>query len=795
MEVRTEILPKEQTRFVIDFDQNSLRALAFVLFCALWLYAALLTLPFTYWMPAAGLDASHAFGSNYFPNAGFRYGSDLIFTFGPLGYIVYPENIGNHIALANVIRGGVWLLLLIHLILLYRRGMHGLWKSLLLTIAIISSRNLLIASFDYYALAVLLVLVLYLIEAPQAWLTFASVIFIVGLLAVTKFTAYVMAVTAVLLLLAVHSDWYARSVHRKQMYLVLATLAAFPMAFLLHNPSLRALFDYTYGSIQLSVGFNEAMSLPTGAAERFYAVLLGTMFIFGVAYATTKRALSWRAAFLLLLLYWLNFKHGFVRADGHTAIAFCFEIMIAAALVCLLRLIPRLVLQYLAAFPFFVIIALSGANIHWLNVWTEGFWSSANTRQTTAELLQWDSTVSRINNEKAKTDEFEQLPPSFRTRLEGSTAVVFPWELSYGRSNRFRLDPLYTMQAYSAYTEYLDRKTAEHLRSDGADYVLFDWQALDRRHPLLDVPLTWMALTDEYEPTEVAAGGLLLKRRGSPLRHKQRNVKALAVPIGKWIDVPDMKTELWARLRIPYSVYGSLKKTLYKADAMYLSIGSRNVTSRFRVVPGVLSSAFPLTAFPLDFDSYVSILQTKTVGEPITRIRLESESPGDYEDASLELFEETESQLTFQDSSERSFQSEFHLTSPAAIPRFCAGGIDIINEVQNPVAVPDEQHPMILRSDTGLMLEGWLADRTDGRAFDQIYAVINGRLFRATVIARKDVGAFFKNPALDLSGYRVGIGAEDFKKGTQTVDLIGVMNQDQDHILCRLAKAVYVEVQ
>jgi len=78
MRVQTQIVQKEQTRFVIDFDQSTVRALALVLFSAFWIYTALLTLPFGYWMPGISLDGSHAFGSNYFPNAGFRYGSDLI---------------------------------------------------------------------------------------------------------------------------------------------------------------------------------------------------------------------------------------------------------------------------------------------------------------------------------------------------------------------------------------------------------------------------------------------------------------------------------------------------------------------------------------------------------------------------------------------------------------------------------------------------------------------------------------------------------------------------------------------
>jgi len=121
-------------------------------------YTALLTLPFRHGTPATNLDSSYGFGSNYFPDAGFRYGSDLIFTYGPLGYLFYPEDIGNHIVIANVVRGAIWALLLVHLVLLYRVGMNGFAKALLFMVAIIPISIPLLYHFDYYAVSVLMVL-------------------------------------------------------------------------------------------------------------------------------------------------------------------------------------------------------------------------------------------------------------------------------------------------------------------------------------------------------------------------------------------------------------------------------------------------------------------------------------------------------------------------------------------------------------------------------------------------------------------------------------------------------------
>ena len=56
---------------------------------------------------------------------------------------------------------------------------------------------------------------------------------------------------------------------------------------------------------------------------------------------------------------------------------------------------------------------------------------------------------------------------------------------------------------------------------------------------------------------------------------------------------------------------------------------------------------------------------------------------------------------------------------------------------------------------------------------------------------RPDVGVYYKNPALDLSGFRIQIDAQKVKKGIQKIDLIGVMNPAQT--IYRLNLPVWVD--
>jgi len=156
------------------------------------------------------------------------------------------------------------------------------------------------------------------------------------------------------------------------------------------------------------------------------------------------------------------------------------------------------------------------------------------------------------------------------------------------------------------------------------------------------------------------------------------------------------------------------------------------------------------------------------------------------------LLQETNSHLIFEDlPSETSFQSEFHLLSPSLIGNLIpAGGVDAINDTRNPPQFPDEQHPLRIGRD--LLIQGWFADGADGRAFDSVFAVVNDkRLVRGVTQARQDVSAFYKNPNLDPSGFRIQIAADSLGAGIQKIDLIAA--KDQKKSLFRFGKSIYVE--
>lgn len=67
----------------------------------------------------------------------------------------------------------------------------------------------------------------------------------------------------------------------------------------------------------------------------------------------------------------------------------------------------------------------------------------------------------------------DKLPDNFVSEIGDSSVTIYPWEISYCISNELNYIPMYGVQAYSTYTPYLDKETAENLEKDLPEYIVF----------------------------------------------------------------------------------------------------------------------------------------------------------------------------------------------------------------------------------------------------------------------------------------------------------------------------------
>lgn len=112
-------------------------------------------------------------------------------------------------------------------------------------------------------------------------------------------------------------------------------------------------------------------------------------------------------------------------------------------------------------------------------------------------IFEFPVKIADIFDQKA-TD-VSPLPPSVAELIGDSTVCIYPWEIFYCISTELNYIPLTTLQAYCAYTPYLDRITAEKfLSEDAPKHIILTLDTIDSRWPFIECPQTWETIRNNY---------------------------------------------------------------------------------------------------------------------------------------------------------------------------------------------------------------------------------------------------------------------------------------------------------
>ena len=393
---------------------------------------------------------------------------------------------------------------------------------------LICSSRLYFYYWDYLLSAVLLLALLLLLRKPGRISILCIVAVIAGLSFLIKFTGFILA----MLLAAIYSgsrllEW--KSTGRLERILLGVALASGPIAYLVYNPSVAELFRYMRSSWNLASGYSAAMSLPVEADLLWKAALLASVLAASIITALWQKWISPTGAAMVAVTAWVAFKHGYVRNDpAHAATFFCFAILIFAFLLAQMDYtrVRLAVCGFLfAAFAVFALQAASEPR----SIWTSYWWSPANNLTQAFQLVQWNQATRKLEN--TSTDAFRTARVNdYASVIRNSRVLFFPWEVSYGMRGEFHTVPLFALQGYSAYTHFLDEQSANHIRdaTPPIDFVLLEWESIDSRNMLLDVPAIWNALYSIFVPVSSNGDTILLKHRAHPLHVTFREIHANA---------------------------------------------------------------------------------------------------------------------------------------------------------------------------------------------------------------------------------------------------------------------------
>lgn len=557
--------------------------------------AALAFLPGRPSMPSADLDSSWGLVLQHAWRLQWQHGTDVAFTYGPLGYLAVPIFAPDVYWLAVIARlclGAVcgWA---VH-VSIRRAG----WTDVSGAAALVLLLPPVMASFDLvWILPALLWPFTATAQDRTARAATGALGLVIGVAGLVKFTTLVLGLV---LALAFTVDDRRRG---RRPIAALALCGAVATGWLLARQHPANLPDWLAVSWTMASAYGEAMSTPVGPYQ------IRELVVFGLAaLATLAGSWAWRrtepgAGYVTLTLVpvlMVVFKLGFVRHDAHaTSAFFAMPLLGTLAVAPALRATARRRVRALAlcVVVLGMIAYAYGLRRHFDRLAPPEHYRAIIARQLqTIEALLHPGQLSeglvrdRERALAALRREVNVADLTGTVDVYGHHQGVVVHDVAYA--------PRPVFQSYAAYAPALARLNRAHVESAaGPHHVLFDPETIDFRYPLHDEAASLPALLGAYEARDVRGRFLRLERRPIPRSTRLRSLGATSAHVSTDMRVP-RATRVWAHVGLAPTWLGRLAALAFKLPPVAVDVRTADGDVReHRIIPSLAADG--LLASPL----------------------------------------------------------------------------------------------------------------------------------------------------------------------------------------------------
>ena len=561
---------------------------------------SLLTLPKPVNAAAPGLDPSYHWLFNAIVGMGEHWsGSRFVFTYGPLGFLLFPQSANVVPALlVNLLYAALW----VAAILRMARG--GAYLPALWSVVAAAALFPVPREWGWPLLALMLMMCRGGAFVAGAVCAFAAML---------KLTSGAACAATAVMAVVCAAMTRSEKPSRMALALVAGALAVFLPAVPLLFGSWESVSVWVSRSLEIMAGYNSAMVWPASVPETLAPALCAAALCLYLAVPGIRMRSTWGLLLFLPLLA-VTYKYGVTRGGFMSARVMLYAMPALAALAAAYAE-PSLRSRALKACAALCVIALAATMPSSLlpgagspfGVNPRAFW----------ETLTLPSAVAR-----AESLGKENLKPAILADewiheiKEAGGFQPFPHDLSSVAANGL-LDlyvPVLTFQAYVAYTASLDRWCAELYTSAHAPgTMLVTWEPVDRRNPVLDTPAVWREILQNYKVSRVEGGNVLLRRCVGAKSAEYGPAEETSVSPGEWFRLPDRGSLM--SVRWGHSAQGRLMSLVFHDTISSVSIRySDGREVRYRVIPEVLVTPFRCDLIPRAANEMLEMLENPSRG-------------------------------------------------------------------------------------------------------------------------------------------------------------------------------------
>jgi hypothetical protein len=549
------------------------------------LFVFLLHNPFTVLIPQGGLDQSYIVGLEWAKLKGFFWGSDIVFTYGPLSFLyscpvelAYPS-----VFLEELLYLFVYLVVVLAMMQQFSRLLFKkAWKEYAVVEQILIILGISTFAFVPMALTetilvlvcILFVRLIFEVENSKAnrkryWFYILFITILLSTVCMVKFT-YIMAALALIVIASVGLIYKKKPIWIA--YIIFFVLFFNILFWLVCGQLFSNLLNYyTYG-FELSFGHTEALMDSDG----YYYELKFGVFCFCITallgcfslwlYFVKKDFYRAFILFIALPLLFVAFKQSFVRSDIWHTDAFFFQLL-PVIVFYIIFFVPASHFPYRKSLHLFLIGLLFITTTAIVNLYHFNY--QEIERFSPAKI--WNLSEERINKNKAhiREREYDPLPEEFYTSKE--SVDIFPWDVSLLYAYELNWSPRPVFQSYIAYTSVLDSLNAQHFKGNTApEKIIYSYKSVYREYPLFSEPAVFRTLLGNYDIQSLDYY-LIMQHRAEKIQYDYTPLTNGVCPVGTIIDVPQMpEHHIYCNIDVSINWTGKLINILYKPSPIYI---------------------------------------------------------------------------------------------------------------------------------------------------------------------------------------------------------------------------------
>jgi len=222
------------------------------------------------------------------------------------------------------------------------------------------------------------------------------------------------------------------------------------------------------------------------------------------------------------------------------------------------------------------------------------------------------------------------LPPDAVDLLRQGDVDVLPLDVQLPFAYGFQWNPQPVLQSYNAWRPYLDEQDALHYMGPSAPrFVLLRSAGIDGRYPLFDEPEAYRVLFERYDVRLLEPDWLILERRDGFTPSPEVGAGSISGRLGEWIATPDHpNAALYGRVQVRYSPLGVALSLVDRPPELHIRLryAGGSASPWYRFVPSVASDGLLLTSYAPDTGALSDLVQGRA-DQPIEAFEISSNWP------------------------------------------------------------------------------------------------------------------------------------------------------------------------